>query len=593
MLKTLAAQIKQYKRSTLLTPLFTVLEVVMEVLIPFVTAAIIDKGINAGDISKVYIYGGVMLIMAFMSLAFGVLAGKFAANASAGFACNLRDAMFTNIQQFSFSNIDKFSTAGLVTRMTTDVTNLQNAFQMIIRIAVRAPIMLISSIVMCMIINVRVSLIFLGAMVVLGSVLAIIVSKATKVFDQVFPKYDDLNASVQENISGIRVVKGFVREQHENEKFVNASGSLYKMFIKAEKIISWNNPVMMFVIYACILLISWFGAQFIVGGTLTTGELTSLFSYVMSALMSLMMLSMIFVMITMSVASARRICEVLNEKSDITNPEKPVMEITDGSIDFDHVNFTYKHKSDQLKAKKSDLDGGEEILNDIDLHIHSGETIGIIGGTGCGKSTFASLISRLYDVDSGSVSVGGVDVRKYDLELLRAKVAVVLQKNVLFSGTILDNLRWGNENATEAECEEACRLACADEFIERMPDRYNTMIEQGGANVSGGQKQRLCIARALLKSPKILILDDSTSAVDTATDAKIRQAFAEKIPGTTKIIIAQRISSVKDADRIIVMDDGRICGFAPHDELLKTNEIYREIYTLQTQSGGDFDKPNE
>lgn len=593
MLKTLAAQIKQYKRSTLLTPLFTVLEVVMEVLIPFVTAAIIDKGINAGDISKVYIYGGVMLIMAFMSLAFGVLAGKFAANASAGFACNLRDAMFTNIQQFSFSNIDKFSTAGLVTRMTTDVTNLQNAFQMIIRIAVRAPIMLISSIVMCMIINVRVSLIFLGAMVVLGSVLAIIVSKATKVFDQVFPKYDDLNASVQENISGIRVVKGFVREQHENEKFVNASGSLYKMFIKAEKIISWNNPVMMFVIYACILLISWFGAQFIVGGTLTTGELTSLFSYIMSALMSLMMLSMIFVMITMSVASARRICEVLNEKSDITNPEKPVMEITDGSIDFDHVNFTYKHKSDQLKAKKSDLDGGEEILNDIDLHIHSGETIGIIGGTGCGKSTFASLISRLYDVDSGSVSVGGVDVRKYDLELLRDKVAVVLQKNVLFSGTILDNLRWGNENATEAECEEACRLACADEFIERMPDRYNTMIEQGGANVSGGQKQRLCIARALLKSPKILILDDSTSAVDTATDAKIRQAFAEKIPGTTKIIIAQRISSVKDADRIIVMDDGRICGFAPHDELLKTNEIYREIYTLQTQSGGDFDKPNE
>ena len=545
MLKTLAAQIKQYKRSTLLTPLFTVLEVVMEVLIPFVTAAIIDKGINAGDISKVYIYGGIMLVMAFMSLTFGVLAGKFAANASAGFACNLRDAMFTNIQQFSFSNIDKFSTAGLVTRMTTDVTNLQNAFQMIIRIAVRAPIMLVSSIVMCMFINVRVSLIFLGAMVVLGTVLAIIVSKATKVFDKVFPRYDDLNASVQENISGIRVVKGFVREQHENEKFVNASGSLYRMFIKAEKIISWNNPVM------------------------------------------------IFVMITMSVASARRICEVLNEKSDITNPENPVMEIADGSIDFDHVNFTYKHKSDQLKAKKSDLDGGEEILNDIDLHIHSGETIGIIGGTGCGKSTFASLISRLYDVDSGSVRVGGVDVRKYDLELLRDKVAVVLQKNVLFSGTILDNLRWGNENATEAECEEACRLACADEFIERMPGRYNTMIEQGGANVSGGQKQRLCIARALLKSPKILILDDSTSAVDTATDAKIRQAFAEKIPGTTKIIIAQRISSVKDADRIIVMDDGSICGFAPHDELLKTNEIYREIYTLQTQSGGDFDKPNE
>lgn len=593
MIKTLAAQIKQYKRSTLLTPLFTVLEVVMEVLIPFVTAAIIDKGINAGDVSKVYIYGGVMLIMAFMSLTFGVLAGKFAANASAGFACNLRDAMFSNIQQFSFSNIDKFSTAGLVTRMTTDVTNLQNAFQMIIRIAVRAPIMLISSVVMCMIINIRISLIFLGAMVVLGTVLALIVFKATKVFEKVFPKYDDLNASVQENISGIRVVKGFVREQHENEKFVTASGNLYKMFIKAEKIISWNGPVMMFVIYACILLISWFGAQFIVGGTLSTGELTSLFSYILNALMSLMMLSMIFVMITMSIASARRICEVLNEKSDITNPENPIMDIPDGSIDFDHVNFKYKHKSDQLTAKKSDLDGGEEILNDIDLHIHSGETIGIIGGTGCGKSSFANLISRLYDVDSGSVRVGGTDVRKYDLEVLRDKVAVVLQKNVLFSGTILDNLRWGNENATEAECEEACRLACADEFIERMPDRYNTMIEQGGSNVSGGQKQRLCIARALLKSPKILILDDSTSAVDTATDAKIRQAFAEKIPGTTKIIIAQRISSVKDADRIIVMEDGRVCGFAPHDELIKTNDIYREIYTLQTQSGGDFDKPNQ
>lgn len=593
MIKTLAAQIKQYKKSTLLTPLFTVLEVVMEVLIPFVTASIIDKGINAGDITKVYIYGGVMLIMAFMSLAFGVLAGKYAANASAGFACNLRDAMFSNIQNFSFSNIDKFSTAGLVTRMTTDVTNLQNAFQMIIRIAVRAPIMLISSMVMCFIINAKISLIFLGALVVLGVVLVLIVTNATKVFDQVFPKYDDLNASVQENISGIRVVKGFVREQHENDKFIKASGNLYKMFVKAERIISWNNPVMMFVIYACILLISWFGAHFIVGGTLTTGELTSLFSYIMSALMSLMMLSMIFVMITMSVASARRICEVLNEKSDITNPENPVTEIPDGSIDFDHVSFAYKHKSGQLKEKISDMDGGEEVLTDIDLHIHAGETIGIIGGTGCGKSTFANLISRLYDVDGGSVRVGGTDVRKYDLELLRDKVAVVLQKNVLFSGTILDNLRWGNEHATEQECEEACRLACADEFIERMPDRYNTMIEQGGANVSGGQKQRLCIARALLKDPKVLILDDSTSAVDTATDAKIRQAFAQKIPGTTKIIIAQRISSVQEADRIIVMDDGRICGFDTHENLLKNNKIYSEIYTLQTQSGGDFDKPNE
>ncbi len=593
MIKTLAAQIKQYKKSTLLTPLFTVLEVVMEVLIPFVTASIIDKGINAGDISKVYIYGGIMLVMAFMSLAFGVLAGKYAANASAGFACNLRDAMFANIQNFSFSNIDKFSTAGLVTRMTTDVTNLQNAFQMIIRIAVRAPIMLISSMVMCFVINAKISLIFLGALAVLGIVLVLIVKNATKVFDQVFPKYDDLNASVQENISGIRVVKGFVREQHENDKFIRASGNLYNMFVKAEKIISWNNPVMMFVIYACILLISWFGAQFIVGGTLTTGELTSLFSYIMSALMSLMMLSMIFVMLTMSVASARRIGEVLSEKSDITNPENPVMEIPDGSIDFDHVNFAYKQKSDKLTEKKSDMDGGEEILTDIDLHIHAGETIGIIGGTGCGKSTFANLISRLYDVDGGSVRVGGTDVRKYDLELLRDKVAVVLQKNVLFSGTILDNLRWGNEHATEQECEEACRLACADEFIEKMPDRYNTMIEQGGANVSGGQKQRLCIARALLKDPKVLILDDSTSAVDTATDAKIRQAFAQKIPGTTKIIIAQRISSVQEADRIIVMDDGRVCGFDTHENLLRNNKIYSEIYTLQTQSGGDFDKPNE
>lgn len=595
MIKTLAAQIKQYKRSTLLTPLFTILEVVMEVLIPFVTAALIDKGINAGDITKVYLYGGIMIVMAFMSLTFGVLAGKFAANASAGFACNLRDSMFSNIQSFSFSNIDKFSTAGLVTRMTTDVTNLQNAFQMVIRIAVRAPIMLISSIIMCVIINPKISLIFLGALVILGIVLSLVVAKATKVFDKVFTKYDDLNASVQENISAIRVVKGFVREEHENKKFVNASGNLYKMFISAEKIISWNQPVMMFVIYACILLISWFGAQFIVADTLTTGELTSLFSYIMQALMSLMMLSMIFVMLTMSVASTRRICEVLNEKTDITNPEAPVMEIPDGSIDFNNVCFSYKHSATSGTDKETitDADGGEEILTNIDLHIHSGETIGIIGGTGCGKSTFASLISRLYDVDSGSVCVGGTDVRKYDLEMLRDKVAVVLQKNVLFSGTILDNLRWGNENATEEQCAEACRLACADEFISNMPDGYNTMIEQGGANVSGGQKQRLCIARALLKSPKILILDDSTSAVDTATDAKIRQAFAEKIPGTTKLIIAQRISSVKDADRIIVMDDGRVCGFDSHENLLKNNDIYREIYTLQTQSGGDFDKPND
>lgn len=592
MIKTLAAQIKQYKKSTLLTPLFTILEVVMEVLIPFITAAMIDQGINAGDLSKVFLYGVIMIVMAFLSLTFGVLAGKFAANASSGFAYNLRDSMFENIQTFSFSNIDKYSTAGLITRMTTDVTNLQNAFQMVIRIAVRAPIMMISSVIMCVIINPKISLIFLGALVVLGSIFALILSKATKIFDKVFTKYDDLNASVQENISAVRVVKGFVREEHENDKFVSASGNLYKMFVKAEKIISWNQPVMMFVIYACILLVSWFGAQFIVSDALTTGELTSLFSYIMQALMSLMMLSMIFVMLTMSVASARRICEVLNEKSDITDPENPVMEIKDGSIDFNNVCFTYKHSGSTIKVGL-DSDGGEEVLSNIDLHIHAGETVGIIGGTGCGKSTFASLISRLYDVDSGSVCVGGIDVRKYDLELLRDKVAVVLQKNVLFSGTILDNLRWGNENATEEECAEACRLACADEFISRMPDGYNTRIEQGGSNVSGGQKQRLCIARALLKSPKILILDDSTSAVDTATDARIREAFAEKIPGTTKLIIAQRISSVKDADRIVVMDDGRICGFDTHEELMKNNEIYREIYTLQTQSGGDFDKPND
>lgn len=593
MLKTLIGQIKQYKKSTLLTPLFTILEVVMEVLIPFVTAAIIDKGINKRDLSMVFIYGGIMIVMAFMSLLFGVLAGKFAAHASSGFAANLRDSMFEKIQTFSFSNIDKFSTAGLVTRMTTDVTNLQNAFQMLIRITVRAPIMLISSIVMCIIINPNISLIFVGALVVLGIVLAIIIANATKVFDKVFPKYDELNASVQENINGIRVVKGFVREDFENEKFVGASGNLYKMFVKAEKIISWNNPVMMFVIYCCIILVSWFGAQFIVSDTLTTGELNSLFSYIMSALMSLMILSMIFVMITMSAASARRIAEVLNEQPDITNPENPVMTIKDGSIDFNHVSFAYKNKGEAAEkpAELSITSGGEEILTDIDIHIKAGETVGIIGGTGCGKTTFASLISRLYDVNSGSVCVGGRDVREYDLELLRDEVAVVLQKNVLFSGSILDNLRWGNENATQEECEEACRLACAEEFIERMPDRYETHIEQGGTNVSGGQKQRLCIARALLKKPKILILDDSTSAVDTATDAKIRQAFARKIPGTTKLIIAQRISSVCDADRIIVMDDGKICGFDTHENLLQNNEIYKEIYTLQTKSGGDFDKP--
>lgn len=579
MIGTLVKQVKQYKKVSILTPIFTALEVVMEVLIPFITAAIIDKGIEAGDMNQVYFYGAIMLVMAFFSLLFGILAGRFAAAASSGFASNLRDAMYENIQTFSFSNIDKFSTAGLVTRMTTDVTNVQNAYQMILRITVRAPLMLICSMAMCFFINLKLSSIFLVAMVVLAIALILIMSKTTKIFDQVFRRYDDLNASVQENVSAIRVVKAFVREEHENEKFSAASERLYKLFVKAEGILALNNPVMMLVVYGCITALSWFGARFIVGGSLTTGELTSMFSYVMSILMSLMMLSMIFVMLTMSAASGRRIAEVLNEKPDLTNPEKPVMEIPDGRIDFDHVSFSYKHGGD-----------GEETLHDIDLHIASGETIGIIGGTGCGKSSLVNLISRLYDVDKGSVKVGGRNVREYDMEMLRNQVAVVLQKNVLFSGTILDNLRWGKENATEEECKEACRQACADEFIEKMPKKYETWIEQGGTNVSGGQKQRLCIARALLKKPKVLILDDSTSAVDTATDARIREAFAKKIPGTTKLIIAQRISSVQNADRILVLDEGRISGFGTHEQLLQNNEIYRDIYETQTQGGGDFDQ---
>lgn len=579
MIGTLVKQVKQYKKVSILTPIFTALEVVMEVLIPFITASIIDKGIEAGDMNQVYFYGAIMLVMAFFSLLFGILAGRFAAAASSGFASNLRDAMYENIQTFSFSNIDKFSTAGLVTRMTTDVTNVQNAYQMILRITVRAPLMLICSMAMCFFINLKLSSIFLVAMVVLAIALILIMSKTTKIFDQVFRKYDDLNASVQENVSAIRVVKAFVREEHENEKFSAASERLYKLFVKAEGILALNNPVMMLVVYGCITALSWFGARFIVGGSLTTGELTSMFSYVMSILMSLMMLSMIFVMLTMSAASGRRIAEVLDEKPDLTNPEKPVMEIPDGRIDFDHVSFSYKHGGD-----------GEETLHDIDLHIASGETIGIIGGTGCGKSSLVNLISRLYDVDKGSVKVGGRNVREYDMEMLRNQVAVVLQKNVLFSGTILDNLRWGKENATEEECREACRQACADDFIEKMPKKYETWIEQGGTNVSGGQKQRLCIARALLKKPKVLILDDSTSAVDTATDARIREAFAKKIPGTTKLIIAQRISSVQNADRILVLDEGRISGFGTHEQLLQNNEIYRDIYETQTQGGGDFDQ---
>ena len=579
MIMTLLGQVKQYRRDSILTPLFTALEVVMEVLIPFITAEIIDKGIEAGNMTKVYQYGALMLAIAFCSLMSGALAGKFAASASSGFACNLRDGMYENIQNYSFSNIDKYSTAGLVTRMTTDVTNVQNAYQMILRIAVRAPFMLLCSMAMCFVINARLSLIFVVAIAVLGCVLVFIVRCTMKIFDVVFKRYDDLNASIQEDVSAIRVVKAFVREDYENEKFTDAANRLYRMFVKAESILAFNNPVMMFVVYGCVLSLSWFGAHFVVGGELTTGELTSMFSYIMSILMSLMMLSMIFVMLTMSAASGRRIAQVLNEEPDLVDPENPVETVADGSIDFDHVSFSYRHGS------------GGETLTDIDLHIRSGETVGVIGGTGCGKSSLVNLVSRLYDVTDGSVRVGGLDVRRYGLEALRDQVAVVLQKNVLFSGTILENLRWGNENATLEECKEACRLACADEFINRFPDGYDTYIEQGGSNVSGGQKQRLCIARALLKNPKVLILDDSTSAVDTATDAKIRAAFAEHIPGTTKIIIAQRISSVEGADRILVLDDGRVNGFDTHENLLLNNAIYREIYDTQMKGGGDFDEP--
>ena len=579
MLKTLLSQVKEYKTASLLAPLFTALEVVMELFIPFITAAIIDQGIEAGDLGQVYRYGALMIVMAFLSLCFGTLAGRFSAKASAGFACNLRDALYAKVQTFSFSNIDKYSTAGLVTRMTTDVTNMQNAYQMILRIAVRAPLMLVCSMCMCFFISVQLSAVFLVALVVLGVSLIFIMTRTIPVFQKVFRKYDDLNASVQENVSAIRVVKAFVREAYEDEKFKKAADGLYRLFVKAESTLALNSPIMMLVVYGSILALSWFGAHYIVVGELTTGNLTSLFSYVMGVLMSLMMLSMIFVMVTMSIASAERICEVLKETPALTDPERPLMTVSDGRVDFDHVSFSYQHGS------------GEVVLRDLDLHIASGETIGVVGGTGSGKSSLVNLISRLYDVDQGSVRVGGVDVRDYDLEALRNQVAVVLQKNVLFSGTILDNLRWGKEDAAEEECREAARLACADEFIDRFPDGYNTWIEQGGANVSGGQKQRLCIARALLKSPKVLILDDSTSAVDTATDAKIREAFARQIPGTTKIIIAQRVSSVQNADRILVLDNGAVSGFDTHENLLKTNRIYQEIYEAQTQGGGDFDHP--
>ena len=581
MIKTLAAHIKEYKAASIATPIFMILEVIMETAIPVLMASIIDKGVEAGNMKHIYTVGAMMVVVAALGLLFGVLGGKYGAKASTGFARNLRKAMYENIQTFAFSNIDKFSTAGLVTRLTTDVTNVQNAYQMILRMCMRAPFSLICAMVMAFIINARLASVYLIAVIVLGCALVLIMSRATKYFGMVFEKYDDLNASVQENISAIRVVKAYVREDYEKDKFKKANGNIYNMFVNAEKITTLNAPLMQTTVYTCILCISWMGAKMIVGGSLTTGELMSLLTYCMNILMSLMMLSMVFVMITMSAASARRIAEVLNEKTDICNPQEPVYEVADGSVRFDHVNFAYGKNV------------AEPVLKDINISINAGETIGIIGGTGSAKSSLVNLISRLYDVNGGAVYVGGRDVREYDIETLRDEVSVVLQKNVLFSGTILDNLRWGNKNATEEECRRACELACADEFIERFPDGYKTYIEQGGSNVSGGQKQRLCIARALLKKPKILILDDSTSAVDTATDARIRSAFAKEIPDTTKIIIAQRISSVEHCDRIIVLDDGVVSGFGNHDELMESNEIYRDVYESQTGGGGDFDEPGK
>ena len=578
MLKTLGAQIKEFKKDSFLTPVFMILEVLMETIIPLMMASIIDDGVDKGDLHHIYLMGALMILAAGVSLFAGIMGGKYGAKASTGFARNLRKAMYENIQTFSFANIDKFSTAGLVTRLTTDVTNLQNAYQMILRMCVRAPISLICAMLMAFFINAKLACIYLVAVLILGMILGFITVKAHKYFSQVFPKYDDMNASVQENVSAIRVVKAYVREDYEKSKFKTASENIYKMFVKAEGVIVFNSPVMMLTVYSCIIAISWLGAKMIVSSTLTTGELMSLLTYCMNIMMSLMMLSMVFVMITMSVASAERICEVLNEKSTITNPENPDYQVADGSIRFDHVTFRYNETSDK------------PVLDDINLSIASGETIGIIGGTGSSKSSFVNLISRLYDVSEGSVSVGGKDVRSYDLDTLRNEVSVVLQNNVLFSGTIYDNLRWGDPEATDEECRHACDLACASEFIERFPDGYNTRIEQGGSNVSGGQKQRLCIARALLKKPKILILDDSTSAVDTATDAKIRKAFAEEIPNTTKLIIAQRISSVMNADRIIVLNNGVVDGFGTHDELMASNEIYRDVYESQTKGSGDFDE---
>ena len=577
MIKTLSSYIKEFKKVSLLTPVCMVFEVIMEMIIPLMMASIIDDGVNKGDMQHIYQVGIFMILAAALGLTAGILGGVFGAKASTGFARNLRKGMFDNIQTFSFANIDKYSVAGLVTRLTTDVTNLQNSYQMILRMCFRAPTTLIIAMLMAFTINARLASIYLVAVLLLGVVLFFLIGKATKYFKQVFQKYDDLNASVQENVTGIRVVKAFVREDYENQKFTKAAENLYWMFVKAERVVVSNMPIMQFTVYSCILLISWFGAKMIVADELTTGQMMSLLTYCMNILMSLMMLSMIFVMMTMSAASGERVTEVLKEKSSLVNPEDPDYDVPDGSIEFRDVEFSY-----HAKAEKP-------VLEHINLSIKAGETIGIIGGTGSSKSSLVNLISRLYDVTKGSVLVGGKDVRRYDLETLRNQVAVVLQKNVLFSGTILENLRWGDENATEEECIRACRLACADDFIRQFPDGYNTYIEQGGSNVSGGQKQRLCIARALLKKPKILILDDSTSAVDTATDAKIRRAFAEEIPDTTKIIIAQRISSVEHADRIIVLDDGKVNGFASHEELLKTNEIYRDVYESQMSGSGDFD----
>ena len=578
MIKKLASHLGEYKRAAILTPMFSALEAVMDILLPTIMAFIIDLGIEKGDMNAIVKYGLLTFAVAAIALLLGVLAGKYAAEASTGFAGNLRDAMYENIQHYSFSNIDKFSTAGLVTRMTTDVTNLQNAFQMMERMCVRAPVHLVFALIMAFSIGGPLALIFVVAIAFLLAVLASIMVPTFKIFDRVFKNYDNLNSSVQENVSAIRVVKSFVREGFENEKYTKACEGLYQQFVNAESRLSFNNPAMLTAIYGCNIALSWFGAKYILHGALTTGQLNALFGYIMNILMALMMLSMAFVMISMSAASAKRIVEVLDETTDLPPAKAPVQEVKDGSIRFDHVTFKYKHGS------------GQPVLNDITFDIKPGETLGIIGGTGSAKSSLVQLIPRLYDAETGTVSVGGVDVRDYDLDVLRHEVSMVLQKNVLFSGTILDNLRWGSENASEEECIRVAKLACADEFIERFPDKYNTWIEQGGSNVSGGQKQRLTIARALLRKPKVLILDDSTSAVDTATDAKIRKAFREEIPGTTKIIIAQRISSVQDADRILVLDNGQINGLGTHEELLKNNAIYQEVYNSQTQGGGDFDK---